>query len=176
MPKKGLTDKQKRFCEEYLIDCNATQAAIRAGYSERSAKAIGAENLSKPAIRAYIDERMEEHKKSLIASQEEVLQYLTSVLRGDSEAEELAVEGTGKGFSSARNVRKAPSELDRLKAADQLSKCYGLYTDRERLAIEKEKLVLEKERLQLEREKRESQKTDKDIKVIIQGYEEEWSK
>ena len=120
--KKGLTDKQKRFCDEYLIDCNATQAAIRAGYSERTAYRTGCDLLKKHHVRARIDERMAEKESELIATQDEVLRYLTSVLRGESEAEDLAVEGTGKGFSKARNVRKAPSEMDRLKAAEQLSK------------------------------------------------------
>ena len=51
-----LTQKQQRFCEEYLIDCNATQAAIRAGYSPATARAIGAENLTKPDIKRRIAE------------------------------------------------------------------------------------------------------------------------
>ena len=170
-----LTPKQQRFCDEYLIDCNATQAAIRAGYSVKSASAIGEENLRKPQVRAYIDERMEKHQSELIASQEEVLQYLTGVLRGESEAEELAVKGIDVGVSRARNVRKAPSELDRLKAAEQLSKCYGLYT-REKIALEREKIAIEKERLELEKKKTEDAKTDKEVRVVIAGYEEDWTK
>lgn len=173
--KRGLTDKQKRFCDEYLVDCNATQAAIRAGYSKKTAHAIGDENLRKPAIRACIDARMAEKESELIATQDEVLKYLTSVMRGESMAVDLAVEGQGKGISKARGVKKAPSELDRLKAAEQLSRCYGLYTDKERLAIEREKLELEKQRLELERQKREEAQADKDIRVIIGGYEEGWS-
>lgn len=165
--KKGLTDKQKRFCDEYLIDCNATQAAIRAGYSERTARSIGQENLTKPVIRAYIDARMKERESDLIATQDEVLRYLTSVLRGESEAEDLAVEGTGKGFSKARNVRKAPSEMDRLKAAEQLSKCYGLYTDKEKMAIEREKLAIEKERLELEKQRNNISSGDEDTCGVV---------
>lgn len=170
-----LTPKQQKFCDEYLIDCNATQAAIRAGYSKRTAYRTGCDNLKLPHIRAYIDERMEKHQSELIATQEEVLRYLTSVLRGESEAEDLAVEGTGKGFSKARNVRKAPSELDRLKAAEQLSKCYGLYT-KEKIEIEREKLAIEKERLEIEKRKSEEAKADKDVRVVIAGFEEDWTK
>ena len=55
-----MTEKQKRFCDEYLIDLNATQAAIRAGYSKKTANRIGTENLSKLVIKAYIEERMKE--------------------------------------------------------------------------------------------------------------------
>ena len=79
-----LTAKQQRFCDEYLIDLNATQAAIRAGYSEKTAGVIGTENLTKPNIREYVEKRMAEKEKTLIADQDEVLKYLTAVLRGES--------------------------------------------------------------------------------------------
>lgn len=125
-----MTDKQKRFCDEYLIDLNATQAAIRAGYSKKTAYSIGVENLKKPELKTYIDARMAEKEKELIADQDEVLRYLTSVLRGKSQSTELVVEGTGDGCSEARTVLKEPSEKDRLKAAELLGKRYGLYTDK----------------------------------------------
>nr|DAY01415.1 MAG TPA: Terminase small subunit [Caudoviricetes sp.] len=128
MPK--LTDKQKRFCEEYLIDLNATQAAIRAGYSKKTANRIGTENLSKPVIKAYVERRMAEKESQLIADQDEVLKYLTSVLRGQSRSEIVVVEGEGDGCSSARRVEKAPDEKERLKAAELLGKRYGIYTDK----------------------------------------------
>lgn len=125
-----LTAKQKRFCDEYLIDLNATQAAIRAGYSKKTAYSIGNENLMKPELKKYIDARMAEKEKELIADQDEVLRYLTSVLRGESQSTELVVEGTGDGCSEARTILKEPSEKDRLKAAELLGKRYGLYTDK----------------------------------------------
>ena len=125
-----MTEKQKRFCDEYLIDLNATQAAIRAKYSKKTAYSIGVENLKKPELKKYIEKRMAEKEKDLIASQDEVLKYLTSVLRGESQSTELVVEGTGDGCSEARTVLKEPSEKDRLKAAELLGKRYGLYTDK----------------------------------------------
>lgn len=125
-----MTAKQMRFCDEYLIDLNATQAAIRAGYSEKNARNIASENLAKPNIREYIDQRMAEKEKELIADQDEVLRYLTSVLRGESHSEVIVVEGTGEGCSEARALQKAPDEKDRLKAAELLGKRYGLYTDK----------------------------------------------
>ena len=76
-----LTAKQQRFCDEYLIDMNATQAAIRAGYSNKTARVIGQENLTKPAIRDYIEKRMAEKEKALIADQNEVMKYLSKVMR-----------------------------------------------------------------------------------------------
>ena len=127
---KRMTAKQKRFCDEYLIDLNATQAAIRAGYSKKTANRIGTENLSKLVIKQYIDKRMAEKESELIADQDEVLKYLTSVLRGESESEIVVVEGQGDGYSEARNIQKAPDEKERLKAAELLGKRYGLYTEK----------------------------------------------
>lgn len=173
--KRSLTDRQQLFCDEYLVDCNATQAAVRAGYSKRTAAAIGAENLQKPHIRAYIDKRMDEKKSKLIASQDEVLMHLTAVLRGKTQAVEIVVEGTGKGFSEARTVLKEPSEMEKLKAAEQLSKCYGMHTDKEKLALERRKLEIEEERLELERARADASTPDNEIKVVIGGYEESWS-
>lgn len=125
-----LTDKQKIFCDEYIISLNATQAAIKAGYAEKTAYAIGAENLKKPKIQSYISERMEQKESSLIATQDEVLQYLTSVLRGESQTTDTVLVGIGDGYQEVQKVEKKPSEKDRLKAAELLGKRYGLYTDK----------------------------------------------
>ena len=125
-----LTAKQQRFCDEYLIDLNATQAAIRAGYSKKTANRTGPENLSKPVIKEYIENRMAEKEASLIANQDEVLKYLTSVLRGQSKSTEIVIEGLGDGSTKARKMEKEPSEKDKLKAAELLGKRYGLYTEK----------------------------------------------
>jgi len=125
-----LTAKQQRFCDEYLIDLNATQAAIRAGYSKKTAYSIGVENLNKPELKKYIEARMAEKESELIADQDEVLKYLTSVLRGKTQSEIVVVEGIGDGCSEARAMQKAPDEKERLKAAELLGKRYGLYTDK----------------------------------------------
>ena len=125
-----MTARQRRFCQEYLIDLNATQAAIRAGYSKKNAQNIASENLAKPMIRKYIDAQMAKKDSELIASQDEVLRYLTSVLRGESVGTEIVVEGTGDGCSEARTMQKEPSEKDRLKAAELLGKRYSLFTDK----------------------------------------------
>lgn len=126
----NMTDKQKRFCDEYLIDLNATQAAIRAGYSKKTANRIATENLSKPVIKEYISKRMAEKESKLIADQDEVLKYLTSVLRGESQSEIVVVENCGDFTSEARTMQKAPDEKERLKAAELLGKRYGLYTEK----------------------------------------------
>ena len=125
-----MTEKQKRFCDEYLIDCNATRAAIRAGYSERTAYSIGVENLRKPELKAYIDARLEEIHSAKTADAQEVMEYLTSVMRGESESEVVVVEGQGDGFSKARRMNKKPDEKERLKAAVLLGKRFGMFSDR----------------------------------------------
>lgn len=125
-----MTAKQMRFCDEYLIDLNATQAAIRAGYSKKTAGVTAAENLKKPIIREYIDARMAEKEATLIADQDEVLRYLTAVMRGETQSEIVVVEGIGMGTSEARTMNKAPDEKERLKAAELLGKRYGLYTEK----------------------------------------------
>lgn len=126
----ALTDKQKRFCDEYLIDLNATQAALRAGYSKKTAKQIGQQNLTKLDLKNYIDKRMKEKESELVADQDEVLKYLTAVLRGETTAQEIVVEGTGDGCSKAKTMKKAPSEKERLRAAELLGKRYALFTDK----------------------------------------------
>ena len=126
----GMTAKQKRFCDEYLVDLNATQAAIRSGYSEKTARKIGQENLTKPDIKKYIEERMAEKESELIATQDEVLRYLTSVLRDTTDSETIVVEGIGDGMSEARTLRIKPSEKDKLKAAELLGKRYALFTEK----------------------------------------------
>ena len=130
-----MTEKQKRFCDEYLVDLNGTQAAIRAGYSKKTANVIAAENLTKPNIRKYIDERMEEKEKQLIADQDEVLKYLTSVLRGKSQSEIVVVENNGDFTSEARRIQKAPDEKERLKAAELLGKRYNLFSDKMKVDV-----------------------------------------
>lgn len=131
-----LTDKQKKFCEEYLIDCNATQAAIRAGYSKKTAYSIGEQNLKKLEIKTYIDEMLENVKSNNIADATEVMEYLTSVVRGKSISEIVVVEGVGEGCSVARNVQKAPDEKERLKAAELLGRRYGLFKENVNLEVE----------------------------------------
>lgn len=126
MAEKKLTAKQQRFCDEYLIDLNATQAAIRAGYSKKTAGVIATENLQKPNISAYIEKRMAEKEAELVADQAEVLKYLTSVLRGKSASSVLARDEVG----ADRVIEKPPDEKERLKAAELLGKAHMMFTDK----------------------------------------------
>jgi phage terminase small subunit len=76
--KPALNDRQILFCEEYLVDLNATQAAIRAGYSRKTARAIGSENLTKPDIRKCIDQKLQEHS----LGREETIKLLSDIAQG----------------------------------------------------------------------------------------------
>lgn len=108
-----------------MIDLNATQAAIRAGYSEKTANEIGTQNLAKLSIRSYIDERMKSKTTALIASQDEVLEYLTGVLRGEEKGTVLV--GQGQGFQIVS--KETPTVSEWTKAAELLGKRYRLFMD-----------------------------------------------
>lgn len=103
-----LTDKQARFCREYVIDLNATQAAIRAGYNERSARQIGAENLSKP----YIQKRINELQADL-----EEATGLTAI----------------RILEAHKAIAFSPNEKtpDRQKSLDSISRILGFDTDKQ---------------------------------------------
>lgn len=121
-----MTIKQQRFADEYIISGNATEAAIKAGYSARTARSIGQENLTKPDIKSYIDERLKELEDEAIAKQGEVLKYLTSLMRGEEKEQTLI--GLGDGEQGITNIEV--SAKDRIKAAELLGKRYGIWTDK----------------------------------------------
>jgi len=137
-----LTPKQQRFVDEYLIDLNGTQAAIRAGYALKSAGQIADENLKKPQIRARIDERMAEREDALVAKADEVLKYLTRVLRGETKDEVPLVVGDGADMGSHVEVQQVVvSTRDRNKAAELLGKRYGLFTDAVQLTVDVPRII-----------------------------------
>ena len=86
--------------------------------------------MSKLVIQTYIGEKLKELSDKKIADQHEVLAYLTSVLRGETQSEIVVVEGVGDGCSEARRLQKAPDEKERLKAAELLGKRMGLFKDK----------------------------------------------
>lgn len=121
-----MTAKQKRFCDEYLIDTNGAQAAIRAGYSPKAAKEQAARLLTNANIKSYIEERMAAIQDKNVADAEETMRYLTSVLRGEATDEILRLNG--EGIQVKDEVSAATK--DRLKAAELLGKRYGLFSDK----------------------------------------------
>lgn len=99
-----MTRKQQLFCDYYLVNLNATQAAIKAGYSQKTAYSIGEENLRKPEIKDYIKKRMDEKQGKAIASQDEILQILTKIARS-----------------------QISKESDRIRATELLGKYYNVW-------------------------------------------------
>ena len=127
---RKLTTKQKIFSDEYLKSGNAKEAAIKAGYSPKTAKSIGQENLTKPDLKAYIDAKMAEIESHKIADAKEVLEFYTKVLR-DEVVEEVPM-------STADDVvviKKKPSFKDKITASKEIMKRYPLVDP-----IEKQKL------------------------------------
>ena len=117
-----LTVKQKRFADEFIISGNIYQSMVKAGYSENYAKADGCKILDNPRVKAYIDDRMADFEREAIASQEEVLSYLTSVMRGE-QTEQVMVTG-------GEVIDVVVGAKDRIKAAELLGKRYGAWTER----------------------------------------------
>lgn len=113
MARKGLTPKQKRFVQEYLIDLNATQAAIRAGYSEKTARSIGQENLTKPVIIAEIQQKQSKLEEKTEITQERILQELACLAFAKMED---YVEIQDDGSCRARTWAEMPEGASRAVA------------------------------------------------------------
>lgn len=122
-----LTPKQKKFCEWYIKTGNATEAAKKAGYSPKTAEAIGLENLGKPRISAYIAERMKSQDAKLVADADEVLRFYSSVMRGQ-EKDQFGLDA---------------SLTDRISAAKELMKRYSKVDDGKKDAMERLDKILE---------------------------------
>ena len=125
-----LTEKQKRFVDYYIETGNATEAAKKAGYKGKNINNTASENLAKPYIKAYLDQQLREFESKRIASAKEVLEMLTTSMRGEIDEEVIVIEGDGDGVSSARVVKKQIGLKDRIKAAELLGKRYRLFTDK----------------------------------------------
>ncbi|MGM9935762.1 MAG: terminase small subunit [Candidatus Ornithomonoglobus sp.] len=127
-----MTEKQKRFADEYLIDCNATRA-YKAAYPSVKKDTVAGSNgmrlLKNAEIKKYIDEQLEKLHDEKTADAKEVMEYLTAVLRGETQSEIVVIEGEGDGVSVARTMNKAPDEREKLKAAELLGKRFGLFKD-----------------------------------------------
>lgn len=144
-----LTEKQKRFVEEYLIDLNATQAAIRAGYSPNTAKDIGCENLAKPNIRACIDKEIAERSKRTGINQDRVIRELARLAfvnandvidMEEAKLKDGATEDDTAAIASVK-VKTIPTKegegiereiklTDKLKALELLGKHLGMFKDK----------------------------------------------
>jgi len=128
----GMTERQKIFADHYIISLNATEAYFKAypkTKNERSAQANGSRLLSNDKVKAYIDEQLEKLKSERIADQQEVLEFLTSVMRGEVTEPLLVLDGEGY----QRVVEAKPSVATRRASAVDLGKRYGLFVDRQEI-------------------------------------------
>jgi phage terminase small subunit len=120
--KSSLTDKEQSFCEQYIVDLNATQAAIRAGYSENSAAAIGYENLRKPHIQAEIDRlKLERCERTRVTADRVVLELARIAF---SSMKDLATwNENGMCFRDSEDIDEdaaaAISEIESRKVVDK---------------------------------------------------------
>ena len=128
-----MTEKQEAFCREYLIDYNATQAAIRAGYSEKTARSIANKMLTNADIKKRLSELKQHHDldyENRLASPMEIKAFLAAAMRGEIKEECVVIEGIGEGQSEARIISKYLCAKDRIKAADILARAEALFVDR----------------------------------------------
>ena len=121
-----LTLKQQRFADEYIISGNATESAIKAGYSKKYANTNASKLLQNTTIKKYIDERLKILDSEKIADQKEVLQYLSAVMRGEHREKTLI----SIGELGQEIVDIDVGAKDRLKAAELLGRRYKLFTDK----------------------------------------------
>lgn len=126
-----LSIKQKRFADEYIISGNAYQSAIDAGYSKTYAKSDSHKLLEKTGIKAYIDSRLAQIDNKKIADQQEVLEYLTSVMRGEVTEPLTVLDGDGY----QKVVDASPSVATRNKAAELLGKRYRIFTEKQEVEV-----------------------------------------
>ena len=131
----ALTKKQKAFCLEYAKTGNATQAAIKAGYSKKTARQTGNENLTKPYIQEELNRlavkfKVAEKEQRDIMDAAEMQEKLTQIIRQQITEENIVVEGVGDGCSEARTMKKKPSFKDVVAAIDKLARMQGAYSDK----------------------------------------------
>lgn len=118
--------KQQRFADEYIISGNATQAAVKAGYSSKYANTNASKLLQNTAIKSYIDERLAQLASDKVATQEEVLTYLTSVMRGETQEQTLC----SIGELGQEVIDIDVGAKDRIKAAELLGKRFRMWTEK----------------------------------------------
>ena len=125
-----LTDKQKAFCLEYLLDFNGTQAAIRAGYSKKTARQQAQVLLTKLDIQNYIKELTGKTEKKKIMDIQEIQERLTALARGEVEEDVVVTENIGNFTSQARVVKKIVGAKDQVKALELLGKANALFIEK----------------------------------------------
>lgn len=114
--------RHEKFCHEYIKDMNATQAAIRTGYSEKTAKMQGSRLMTNDDIKSRVAELREAYLDENIMTAKQVEYELTRIALGLSNEKQVVIEGIGEGCSEARIIDKPPDERSRLKALELMAK------------------------------------------------------
>lgn len=114
--------RHEKFCHEYIKDMNATQAAIRTGYSEKTAKMQGSRLMTNDDIKARVKELRDSYFNENIMTAQQVEYELTRIALGLSNEKQVVIEGTGEGCSEARIIDKPPDEKSRLKALELMAR------------------------------------------------------
>lgn len=130
-----MTSRQIRFCFAYASSGNATQSAIEAGYSERTARSQGQRLLTNVDIQSFLQQLAKERESKKIADAEEMQEVLTSIIRQELEEENLVVEGCGDGISEAVIKKKKSSHKDVISAIDKLARMQGAYDNSQTLTL-----------------------------------------
>ena len=134
--KTRLNDRQKAFVDFYIQTGNLSKSAKEAGYSAKNAGATGIELLKNPKIQAAIQSRLAQLESERIAKDKEILEYMTAVMRGETEEEVVVNVGTGKGFTRPEKVKAKVSAKERLKAAEMLAKVKGMFITRQEVDLQ----------------------------------------
>ena len=129
MARSKLTAKQLKFVQEYLVDLNATQAAIRAGYSKKTAEIIGYENLRKPGLSAILKEEMDKRAKKTEITAEYVLNTIRETIERCAQKEPV-MEWDAEAKCMVETGEWQFKENGVLKGCELLGKHLGLYLDR----------------------------------------------
>jgi len=126
-----LNARQKRFCDEYLISLNATDAAKKAGYKGNYVGQNADKLLKNTKIQSYLEERLAEKESALIADQDDILKLLTRIVMGEEQG--TALVGVGQGAQEVEQV--PPTNTEKIRAAEILGKYYKLFTDRQEIQL-----------------------------------------
>lgn len=133
--KPKLTERQKRFVDEYIQSGNATQSAIKAGYSAKAAKEAASRLLTFVNVKSEVDSRLKELESERVATTQEIQEYLTAVMRGELDEEVVVNVGVGKGYTRADKIKAQVGAKDRTKAAELLAKVRGMFVNKSELEV-----------------------------------------
>lgn len=168
MKRKKMTERQRRFVDFFIETGNATEAARRAGYSEKTAYSIGNENMNKPEIMKAIHTRLRRMEDRRVADAQSVMHFLSEAMRGEIEEKICIVESRSDGSKATRQIKKQTSVRDRLRAAELLMRRYGLdMSDEEKAEKAARAAYLQKKEESENREEADSRAAGSSVRIYL---------